>query len=260
MIELQHIPDAIRQKLIGLKAMRINEGESGASVFKFLQPTAAALFLKCQAGPERSDLNDEIARLSYLNGLPVPSSRLVAFGETSETVAMLTEAVPGSDLTASCGLPPDKVVKIAADALRHLHSLDPSHCPFDHSAARRIEAARERVTLGLVDPDDFDEDHLGESVEGLLEVLISTRPDHEDSVITHGDACLDNLFAAECAFSGFIDCTRLGRADRHQDLALAARHINEEYGNDWAEAFLMAYDGPIDRRKLAFYRLLDEFF
>lgn len=63
------------------------------------------------------------------------------------------------------------------------------------------------------------------------------------------------------SFSGFVDCGRCGRADRHQDLALAHRSIESNFGSSSAEDFLKEYGlEHVDPKKLSYYRLLDEFF
>jgi aminoglycoside 3'-phosphotransferase-2 len=148
-----------------------------------------------------------------------------------------------------------------AHALRRLHGLDIASCPFDHRLENRIAEARARLLAGLVDEDDFDGERLGRSAQDLFRELEERRPKTEDLVVTHGDACLPNFIADGGSFSGYIDCGRLGVADRHQDMALACGSIERNFGEALVAEFLKAYGHfELNPEKAAYYRLLDEFF
>ena len=145
--------------------------------------------------------------------------------------------------------------------LRQLHSLDARECPFDRTLDKVLSLASARARSGQVDESAFDAERLGCSAMELLAALCRERPQSEDLVVTHGDVCLPNVIFHNGSFSGFVDCGRCGRADRYQDLALAHRSIESKFGSSHAENFLGAYGlQQVDRRKLSYYRLLDEFF
>lgn len=254
------MPRAWESRLAGYHWKGQTIGCSTAAVFLLSARGRPALFAKTEPTDPHGELPDEAARLRWLsaNGIACP----VVLAETREAGRdwLLLSAIPGRDLASSPHLDPDRIVEIAADALRALHQLDVAACPFDRRLERSIALAHARVRAGLVDEDDFDDERLGRSAVALFEELQEHRPHDEDLVVTHGDACLPNLIAEDGRFAGFVDCARAGVADRHQDLALAAWSIRHNLGGAWVAPFLSRYGGAVDPGRLAFYRLLDEFF
>lgn len=256
---LSQLPEAWRERLGRHAIQDIVIGRSAASVHRLTAADGEGFFVKTEAVSPFADLPGEAARLRWLgtSGIPCP----IVIDEITEEARhwLLLSAVPGSNL-AEANLPPEDIVEIVAQALHRLHSLEPGSCPFDHRVVARIELARTRVEAGLVDEDDFDAERLGIPIADLIRRLEKGRPAIEDMVVAHGDACLPNLIADRGIFSGFVDCGRLGVSDRYQDLALAQHSIRYNLGSPWDEIFLIRYGGDIDRDRLAWFRLLDEFF
>lgn len=229
-------------------------------------------YAKSGSGPVRDELSDERDRLLWLSTTDVPAPAVLDWVDDGDTATLTTSALPGVPLS---DLPPTAAssgVKALGSFLARLHALDREACPFERWLAVTVPLARVNVAQGRVDETDFDEEHAGRTGPDLLEELIELRPRAEelevgDLVVCHGDACLPNVLVDPASFevTGMIDVGRLGVADRHLDLALAARSVsdtslNPAYGPAAAEAMLAAYGLPADPWRLDFYRLLDEFF
>ena len=253
------LPDAWQARLAGCQLQAASIGDSRAAVYRVQRDDAPDTFLKSEPADAFSELPDEVARLRWLQGQGIAAPAVLDALEQGGRHWLWMTAVPGVDL-ATASLPPAQVVAIAAGVLRRLHALPVAQCRFDQGLPHRLAAARVRVEAQQVDEADFDDARRGQSAHQVYATLIAQRPTQVDPVVTHGDAGLPNLLVADGCFSGFIDCARLGLADRHQDLALAARSIAGELGQDWVAPFFAHYGSPPDPQRLAFYCLLDEFF
>lgn len=254
-----NVPHALRALVRGYRWRRITIGKSGAETYRLTAPPRQPLVLKYVRDCPHNNLQDEARRLEWF-GRWAPAPTVVAVAAEGDAQWLVMTALHGVD-ALQCRLSAQTKVGLIAKALATLHARRVKVCPFDESLDRKIARARENVAKGLVHESQFDERNAGRSAASLFRTLLRTRPHAEDRVVTHGDACLPNFMLDGAVFAGFVDCARAGLADRYQDLALACRSIEYDLGEEWVAPFLHAYGLPnADRRRLAFYRLLDEFF
>ncbi|MBN8951395.1 MULTISPECIES: APH(3')-II family aminoglycoside O-phosphotransferase [unclassified Rhizobium] len=255
------IPAPLGDLLAGYEWRQDALGRSSAHVFRLEADGRAPVYLKTELVDPLGELAGEVARLRWLAAQGLACPEVIAHERDNEREWLLMSALPGRDFVKEELLSPVDRVRLLADALRRLHAIDIATCPFDHRLENRIAEAGARLLAGRVDEDDFDETRVGRSGQDLFRELERTKPSTEDFVVTHGDACLPNFIANGAKFGGYIDCGRLGIADRHQDLALACGSIEYNFGADLVAAFLEAY-GNFEQQaeKMVYYRLLDEFF
>lgn len=232
----------------------VSGGESATDVFR-----RGAVYAKCCGPAGVGELQAERDRVEWLAGTSMPGASVLDWIESEEGAALLTSAVPG---VAASELPwSEKLVTSFATALRSLHELPISTCPFDRPLTEVLGLAEDVVRRGAVNPDFLtDEWRLVEPSE-LLARLHAELPEvasKADLVVCHGDACLPNfLFDPDTLeFTGVIDLGRLGIADRHTDLALVRAQLADEWSAD-ADDFFAAYGLTPDPQRLNFYHLLD---
>lgn len=254
-------PVALDSVIAGYSWDRDPVGRSPSEVFRLECAGAPALYLKREAQSAYGELADEAARLRWLSGQGMPCPDIVASTTDDGYDWLLMSALPGRDLASDSAVDAEARVVVLAAALRALHSLDIASCPFDHRWSKRLASAERRMRAGLVDEEDFDETRLGRSAADLYSELCQMHVGEEDLVVTHGDACLPNFVASGDAFAGYIDCGRLGVADRYQDIALACRSIAANFGEAFVEPFCRHYGtASLDADKMLRYQMLDEFF
>ncbi|WP_245672230.1 aminoglycoside 3'-phosphotransferase [Nocardia anaemiae] len=192
----------------------------------------------------------ELARLNWLRDKEIQVPRVAVF---EEDVLVLADA----GLPSLAAEPTASVGAVMGGLLRRLHDIPVAECPFDAGLDVMLAQARRRVLEGLVVVDDFDDDNRGSTPEQIYQRLLAERPPDEDLVVAHGDFTPSNVLAGGL----LIDVGGLGVADRYRDLALVDRDLREDFDADELSAFYAAYGlAEPDRRRLDYYRLLDELF
>jgi aminoglycoside phosphotransferase len=236
---------------------------SHAAVFRVEHESGARAYLKTAEAGSDADLRGEVARLLWMEDrVPVPRVRY--FAEVGANQLLLTDVVPGVPIFEDSLR--DRLPQVIAEygrALQQIHALPIDACPFDERLDVKLATARRAIESGQVRTDLFDEEYAGRMPGSLYEELLSGRPKDEDLVFTHGDYCAPNVLVEPVTLemTGFVDVGRAGVSDRYQDLALAARSTAFNFGPEWVQPFLHAYGiAQPDEAKMAFYRLLDEFY
>ena len=249
--------------LAGYRWARDTVGQSGGAVYRLHgHAHSPDLFLKHGSETVAEDIADEMVRLRWLaRYLPVPAVR--HFTATSDEAWLLMTALPGETAYQALASRPAAglaTVDALAVFLRRLHDIPPSACPFTSDHAYRLACARERIDAGLVDEDDFDAEREGWTAQQVWDAMHRLLPFAPDPVVTHGDFSLDNLLMRDSVVIGCIDVGRVGIADRYQDLAILWNCLGE-FGASLQERLLSAYGvTDLDRAKLQFHLMLDEFF
>lgn len=259
-----YLPESIRS--IAGDRISVSEGigMSGASVYYLDE-----LVLKVEKADRESENN--LAMLRWLRG-KVPVPEILAEETVAGTRYLLMSRLPGEMACDETYLSqPEKLVKLLADGLRMLWSIDVKDCPCDQRLDIKLKNARYRVENGLVDLDNVDPQTFGEggfdSPAALLQWLEEHRPE-EEPVLSHGDYCLPNVFFKDGQISGFLDLGRCGTADRWLDIALFWRSLehnfNGSYGYcdpDFSPDCLFRELGiQPEWDRIRYYLLLDELF
>lgn len=221
MKELSGLPAMIRELLAGKEYQTDELGMSAATVLMFED-----MVLKIQNTSE--ELEKEYLFMKWLEPVGIVPKAL-AYEEQEGKYYLLMSRMPGKvTCDESYMTQPEVLVRILADGLKKLWSMDTTGCPVENRLAEQLEQAAANVRDGLVDVEDAEPETFAEGgfkdPEELLAWLIAHQPE-EELVLTHGDYCLPNVFGEGDEFRGLIDLGRMGVADRWRDIALCYRSL-----------------------------------
>ena len=253
------LPTNFKQAVSGYALRRIHLGLSPSKVFRLEAKNKNSLYLKASPRVPGFSLLREKTVLDWLkNRLPVPE--VLLFGKSENADFLLLSEISGAT-TSDDSLQNNalRTIEELVNGLKTIHALPIADCPFDGRLTYKIELVRERILKGLIDESDFDEERQGRTAEDVFRELIETTPAEEDLVFTHGDYCMPNVILENKRLSGFVDWGNAGVADRHQDIALLSRSVCHNFGDEWEETVFEIYGVEPNRKKIDFYKLLDEF-
>lgn len=205
------------------------------------------------------DLAAEAARMKWACLFhPVPE--VLDYGQDADGEWLVTAPLPGeSTVSDRWRGEPAVAVRAIGEGLRALHEALPvDRCPFSSMAEDRLADARQRAARGLINPDEWHQEHYVLGVEGAL-ARAAQIPTADRLVVCHGDSCPPNtLLGGDGRWSGHVDLGELGVADRWADLAVATWSMQWNWGPEWERPLLDAYGIQSDPERIAYYRLLWE--
>lgn len=145
--------------------------------------------------------------------------------------------------------------------LRRLHGLPTDDCPFDPSVTAWLPVVRGLVADGLVDTDDFDDEHDGWSAEAMLAQVEELAGHARGSVVVHGDFSLGNVLVGDDGeIAGCVDVGRMGVGDPYRDIFIGWRDLGG-FGPEAQAAFLAALGiNKLEQQRRDLHRALDELF
>lgn len=258
-----NLPDAIAAHVGDRRPTLVTDGQSGAEIYRFAD-NGTPFFLKIGRGVARELVADEAARLRWLAGR-IAAPAVVGSVNDAGAEWLLTTALPGVSAVdyikidrAARAVP---VARRMAAFLRQLHVLATADCPFDSSVAAWLPVVRRLVTNGLVDVEDFDDEHNGWSAERVLARVEELAGHAQGAVVLHGDFSLGNIIVAEDGtITGCIDVGRLGVGDPYRDIFIGWRDLGG-FGEAAQAAFLAELGlEAFDERRRALHHVLDELF
>ncbi|MFD5574381.1 APH(3'') family aminoglycoside O-phosphotransferase [Streptomyces cadmiisoli] len=251
---------------IGGHWLPVTTGESGAFVFRSAD---AGRYAKCVPVADTADLAAERDRIVWLSAQAVPGSAVLDWYDTGAGACLVTSAVSGIPADQLSAEDRRGAWDRIADAVRRLHEVPVSQCPFHWGLDTMIALARDVVAREAVNPQflPFEQQHTPPT--DLLTRLAQQAPQRRaqeahDTVVCHGDLCLPNIMLNPQTLdvSGFIDLGRLGQADRYADLAVLLTNARETWTDEEQAqaadvAFAERYGIALDHDRLRFYRHLD---
>lgn len=208
-----------------------------------------------------SSLQNDFLNYKWLER-KVPVPQVIFYAQYSNYEWLCTTELKGQTLDSYIDtLDKKEIISYYAKSLKWLHSLTIDGNSLVQNLNERLLVAEYNYKNNLVDRSQLQPQYQQYNLGELYTKLLAMKPVDFELVFTHGDYCLDNIIYHNGELSGFIDLGNGGVADKYQDIAIAVRTIQDDFGDEFVSLFYQDYGlREINNDKLAFYMLLDEFF
>jgi len=178
-------------------------------------------------------------------------------GSDSEGSWIVTESIDAQNaVSMRWKHDPLRATAALGAGLRAFHdALPTTNCPFEWTAAQRLEELERRVKEGALDQHQWSEDFTDQTLARAIVELRATPA--QDVVVCHGDACAPNTLIDKWGqWVAHVDLGNLGIGDRWADLAVLAWSSTWNYGEGWEMNVYDSYGIEPDSDKIRYYRLL----
>lgn len=209
--------------------------------------------------PAGEGLDAESKALEWLSGrFAVPRRELFTSEGGTDWLVVTRLAGERADRFESLGNV-EGSIQLLGESLRQLHDLDlpASEGSFGwgwDAVAAHIGA---RLEAGRIDPQLFPEPYSRYDARRLVDIWMEGRPSTEDLVVCHGRPEMAHVIVDGPSLSGVVSARELCVADRHLDLAVMHRSLQEVVGGEAAFIFYDAYGMDPDLVRLDHYVLAD---
>lgn len=195
--------------------------------------------------------------MQWLDGkLKVP--KVIEYGQKENSEYLIMSEIRGKsidDFTTD----PIQYITYLANAIKLLHSIDISTCPFSSQIDMRLEELNYLLKNNLADTDisNWEDSTEFTDPQELYKWLCDNKP-QEELVFSHGD--ISNLIIQEDQIF-FFDLARCGIADKWLDISMCVREIRNLFDNPEFEKLFFQMLGLVPNyEKIDYYLLLDEMF
>lgn len=193
----------------------------------------------------------------WLDGkLNVP--KVIEYGEKESSEYLIMTEIKGKSID-DFAEEPIPYITYLANAIKLLHSVDISNCPFSSRIDMRLEELDYLLKNNLADTNasNWEDSTEFTDPQELYEWLCDNKP-QEELVFSHGD--ISNLMIQNDEIF-FFDLARCGIADKWLDISMCVREIRHFYHNpDLEKLFFEMLGLEPDWEKINYYLLLDEMF
>lgn len=193
-------------------------------------------------------------RLEWLDNRAGTPRLLEVDPDGSWLVSARARGTPAS--SGEHGFDLETTLDAAARLLLGLHEVPVDGCPGRLGPGDLLTEAGQRVETEIRTSAALDPPFRRFTPAQLLELVSEDPPDATDLVVAHGRFGLDAVLVDHGQPGGLVDVDRLAVADRHLDLALAARDLVARVGPEALPVFFDAYGIDPDPFRLDWYSQL----